>query len=1433
MNLLPLFPKAKKMAAVTTALSVLLAVPGPWAYQACAQVLSGSASGAAGFSGASAGAALHSGAAAANGLQAPVGISAEGMLRVPSASAFAAAPSLGSAAALPVAPALAGAAASPAAPRAASADSAAVAPVAASAAGSPLTGSVLAASAEGRRDSKAAVSGTPAAALAAKLAVAAPGAFAAAADGLRPGDNKSAVDADESGVCAPPAECPFHKLFKPSKALGADAAEYAGPTSAKIPFSLGKAANLRHKIGQWIIYKTHMEGETGYWTLPKQVGVWVIYSMILSLRKINGFSRRYLTNEAAPIPFDKKLDTQPSPNGDWMDPADPRAGSAGLPKGSLFGPEYIKPRPTNKEQLIKIGVELFTRNKGTVYAPFLNQHFGAWIQAMVEGWFGSEFDHATPIKIALPPGYKWHGDEMTVLSSQQALNKKEGVAENVFTNVESPQWMARHLYGKSKEDQDKLRSFDGFGRVKVEDEHLPVDASFAGGVPQVGQPRNMWIGRSLHDNIFLAHNHNFVADRLFRYYTEGPNFEQLGWGFFARLMWRVFDRKQYLVEKAAFDKMSRAEKDDFLFHKTWLINAATIIAIHTVDWTPELLPNPVTFYGMHVEYSGILGAKIKYAWFDKQWAHKAFGWAINTDLLSGIPGSKVQRFSSTYELDETFVNAYRIRELVRDMIRVYELRTGKKLADMEVGKAQGVQTQAALTAFRLVDQHYSHGLAFPGDSGALNNVAHFFENLNRMDGLGFSDMRMMDVLRERERGEPAYTKYREALRLPVPKDFMELTGGNEELAERLASLYKTVDEVDTHVGKRAHPRPWGTVLSVDQFHIFGKYAPWRQLAYRLLSADFGPAIYTPVGVQEVLGASLKKMYLRFYPEMAAALDGPRSAFNPMNRIHPETAAAGKTLQQTHDEEVELGIVTHNLDRLAVFGPLARRTLFGNSSAGSLPARSAEGRAIVQPVNWLGRRLSGSISSAWQGRSLDQASGKRLSVEPSAFDAKPAITVTRRGSLVVDEVRQVGPSVYVGRTYLSLPLLPKIHIADFAVEYAPAPDTAKLMDDARTASFAQGAAGKNYFWANAAITAAALIFTAFSWHAAIPMLLFPLATAVLSWSNRRKATLGFEYASRNAPTAHKTVGSLIHTTFEAQDSAKKAARWDKFAAFGVMDGALMIAWHMLAAHPIVAIVVAAVGLKTGFSTLDANKSFLASADALKTSVYGALIRKTAKRGAADLPGDSGIEKHYRYLSGGEPNATPLKTFLSLKALGYSAKTAFMTTLTSHLLFSGKTRKNMTVEEKANDGTPFLGIFLPRIADAYDAHGTSVYAREAKTLKDGTSIRRGDVDTDVLDAWFTADRDYVTRADMNAFFEAGVAARNIPWWNLKAKLGVAFGRMAFGRRMDQLFEVFPDRVVYRGGKPEKAVSKTQLTYFFQGGLQYDLARQRAANDNSSGN
>jgi hypothetical protein len=47
--------------------------------------------------------------------------------------------------------------------------------------------------------------------------------------------------------------------------------------------------------------------------------------------------------------------------------------------------------------------------------------------------------------------------------------------------------------------------------------------------------------------------------------------------------------------------------DDRLYAKAKLINSATLAKIHTVEWTPAILPHPVIRVAMNTNWSGVIG----------------------------------------------------------------------------------------------------------------------------------------------------------------------------------------------------------------------------------------------------------------------------------------------------------------------------------------------------------------------------------------------------------------------------------------------------------------------------------------------------------------------------------------------------------------------------------------------------------------------------------------------------------------------------------------------------------------------------------------------------------------------------------------------------------------------------------------------------------
>ena len=98
---------------------------------------------------------------------------------------------------------------------------------------------------------------------------------------------------------------------------------------------------------------------------------------------------------------------------------------------------------------------------------------------------------------------------------------------------------------------------------------LPVDP--ATGIHFSGFTDNWWIGLAMLHTLFtLEHNH--ICDRLS---TEHP-----GWN------------------------------DEQLHGKAKLINSAIMAKIHTVEWTPAILPHPVIKIGMHANWYGLLDEEL-------------------------------------------------------------------------------------------------------------------------------------------------------------------------------------------------------------------------------------------------------------------------------------------------------------------------------------------------------------------------------------------------------------------------------------------------------------------------------------------------------------------------------------------------------------------------------------------------------------------------------------------------------------------------------------------------------------------------------------------------------------------------------------------------------------------------------------------------------
>ena len=102
---------------------------------------------------------------------------------------------------------------------------------------------------------------------------------------------------------------------------------------------------------------------------------------------------------------------------------------------------------------------------------------------------------------------------------------------------------------------------------------LPVDPET--GVHFAGFSDNWWIGLAMLHTLFTL-EHNYLCDLLAHDHPD--------WS------------------------------DEQLFRKAKLINSAVMAKIHTVEWTPAILPHPIIKLAMNVNWSGLVGEDSRGSW---------------------------------------------------------------------------------------------------------------------------------------------------------------------------------------------------------------------------------------------------------------------------------------------------------------------------------------------------------------------------------------------------------------------------------------------------------------------------------------------------------------------------------------------------------------------------------------------------------------------------------------------------------------------------------------------------------------------------------------------------------------------------------------------------------------------------------------------------
>ena len=154
-------------------------------------------------------------------------------------------------------------------------------------------------------------------------------------------------------------------------------------------------------------------------------------------------------------------------------------------------------------------------------------------------------------------------------------------------------------------------------------------------------------------------------------------------------------------------------------------------------------------------------------------------------------------------------------------------------------------------------------------------------------------MGTVDLLRDRERGVPRYNRFRRLLRMPAPKTFEELTGGNKPLAAELSAAYNgDIELVDALIGSHSEPLPAGFGFSDTAFRIFILMASRRLKSDRFIAGQWNEETYTKEGLKWVQDTGMKDVLGRHFPELRDVLGKSKNAFAPWTKREGSLAYGG-------------------------------------------------------------------------------------------------------------------------------------------------------------------------------------------------------------------------------------------------------------------------------------------------------------------------------------------------------------------------------------------------------------------------------------------------------------------------------------------------------------------------------------------------------------
>lgn len=495
----------------------------------------------------------------------------------------------------------------------------------------------------------------------------------------------------------------------------------------------------------------------------------------------------------------------------------PQMGMTGTRMGSNIPPRKVRPDFEQQRPLARDVARLRHRRTDPVTgedievpAGILNILAEAWIEWQFHGFGGlTKRDSISQCPILVPrrPEENWPDNVARIDRTSRDDTRLTWDGRPTPLNERPQAWIHAMVFGGSAEEEARLRTFEG-GHMKLgPDGFLPEDDRKPG-IDLTGFNNNMTPEMSfLH---WLAVKElNCVADWLADFHPD--------WD------------------------------DEMLFQEAKRTVCGLLDFIHTTEWTEDLLQHPTLQLAMHADWFGLLGQRRKLflmRLFDR---HPFLNWLgtplRNNEFIWGMPGSKHEHHDGPFQVPLHFRMTYRLHELVRSIIELFDPETGRSLARVPLLDYIQHNVRPMVQKFGYPAIAYS---SLTQSCGALvpHNMATALTRFkNQQDG-EWTDLAERDLLRDDEDGAGNYQDFRQSMGEPPVESFLELTAGNAAAAKEVEEAYGgDLDKVHSNIGILYEYKPKGFALGVVQFFQFVLNAPRRIKSNWLLTAGFNYKVW--------------------------------------------------------------------------------------------------------------------------------------------------------------------------------------------------------------------------------------------------------------------------------------------------------------------------------------------------------------------------------------------------------------------------------------------------------------------------------------------------------------------------------------------------------------------------------------------------------------